>query len=251
MFKQQDNNTDKRKISTSIASSLSFRLWSFSWPAFLKTTTSFCNISYSIPGTLSSVSAGGNSVGFSSEFPLHKLGVSVSLVPSQGWLNEWFCAAPFKSNLLLLSNDLVPPSNDFDVPLACFSTELVLEDKDLDWEVLLDKKPLDVNFEMLSAPPKDWRRGGPLLIHLPSGALRLLLEDPLKLSSSTLRRNWYFSWKMQEHSLLSGPGEKAKQSKQTKRPQLEKPDPHFQLCFRLCSTLSYSKLVTKLLHFPL
>jgi hypothetical protein len=29
-------------------------------------------------------------------------------------------------------NDRVPPSNDFDVPLACFSTELVLEDKDLD-----------------------------------------------------------------------------------------------------------------------
>lgn len=211
--------------------------------------TSFCSKSYKMPGTLSAVSTDGNSVGLSSEVPFQLLGASLSLVASRDWLNEKL-GPPFKRTLPL-SNDLVPPSNDFDVPLACFRTELVLEDKDLNWElgVLLDKNPFEVNFEILSAPPRDWRREGPLLTLLPSAELLLLLlEVPRKLSSSTLSRKWNFSWKKNKSNVLLN---LLLKTNMANRYDICKPKHYFQLSFRLRSSLSYSKLVSKLLHFPL
>lgn len=87
-----------------------------------------------------------------------------------------------------LSKDLEPPSKDFDVPFACFKTELLPED--LNWKDgdLFGKKPLEVNLDMLSAPPSDWRRAGPLLELLPSDERGAVFGD-LKVSSRTLKRS--------------------------------------------------------------
>ena len=180
-----------------MASSLSFRLWSFSWPAFLNTRTSFCSKSYKTPGTLSSISTNGKSFGLSSKLPFQLLFSSLSLVLSEDWLNDELGGFPFR-RILLLSSDLEPPSKDLDAPLAFFKIELE-ETEDLIWkdDVLLVRNPLELGLDMLSVPPRDCRREGPLLTHFPSEVPRLiLLEVSLKLSCSTLSLNWYFSWKL-------------------------------------------------------
>jgi hypothetical protein len=92
-----------------------------------------------------------------------------------------------------LSSDLVPPSNDFEVPLACFRIKLLLEERDdLEWKDgdLLVNKPFGDNLGILSAPPSDNRREGPLLKLFPSVGGRLEpLGGPRSPSSKTFRRN--------------------------------------------------------------
>ncbi|WVZ07925.1 hypothetical protein V8G54_021271 [Vigna mungo] len=103
-------------------------------------------------------------------------------------------STPFASKVgLSLSRFLLPPSNDLDESLACFSNTLALldlRDPDLDVEVFLDKYPLEEDAEGLSAPPKDCRREGPVEMFLPSDTVNLKLPlDVLTLSSKTLKRN--------------------------------------------------------------
>jgi len=171
---------------------LSLRLWSFSCAAFLNVMTSFCSRSYKTPGTLSLFVA----LSADSSSPFIELGDSPLLVPSEDlWFKGKFDLGPFISTLLL-SNDLVPPSNDLDVPFACFNTVLALAVNDLNWElgVLLISEPFDVIFGLVSAPPRDCLRVGPLLELLPTDVpLLLLLVGPFKLSSNTLSRSKNFS----------------------------------------------------------
>lgn len=81
---------------------------------------------------------------------------------------------------------------DEDVPLTCLKIEL--ESDDLIWKDGDLLGEFGDNFEKLSAPPKDWRREAPLL--MPMGVeLRERERElgDLKVSSSTLSRNWNFS----------------------------------------------------------
>jgi len=103
-------------------------------------------------------------------------------------------STPFVSEVgLALSRFLLPPSNDLDESLACFSNTLALFDRrdpDLEIEVFLDRYPLEEDAERLSAPPKDCRREGPVAMFLPSDTVNLELPlDVLTLSSKTLKRN--------------------------------------------------------------